>query len=182
MGPLTPRSPRRIRMIYGVNTADRPTIQGGYEIPDGNLFPKDGSEGRPEIYVMGCRNPWRMSVDSDSGIVYWGEVGPDAGGEANAAPEAMMKLTRRERQVTTGGPISLVLTWLTRIMILPQVKMGRSISLYPSMRVQIILEAGASSGSVGLDLLALWQVGILSLWERVEEQPMQDLLISTRVC
>ncbi|MFT6810174.1 MAG: cytochrome c, partial [Saprospiraceae bacterium] len=51
---------------------------GSYSIPNGNLFPKDGSQGRPEIYVMGCRNPYRFSVDSETGYLYWGEVGPDA--------------------------------------------------------------------------------------------------------
>ena len=64
----------------------RPTPEGGYEIPDGNLFPEDGSKGRPEIYAMGCRNPWRMTVDSESGFVYWGEVGPDANGENERGP------------------------------------------------------------------------------------------------
>ncbi|HIG27566.1 MAG TPA: PKD domain-containing protein, partial [Verrucomicrobiales bacterium] len=57
----------------------RPLSDGTYQIPNGNLFPEDGSSGRPEIFVMGCRNPWRMSVDEKTGIVYWGEVGPDAG-------------------------------------------------------------------------------------------------------
>ena len=56
----------------------KPTADG-YEIPDGNLFPKDGSEGRPEIYVMGCRNPFRIGIDAHTGYLYWGEVGPDAG-------------------------------------------------------------------------------------------------------
>ncbi|WNJ19805.1 ThuA domain-containing protein [Pontibacter sp. G13] len=56
-----------------------PTAAGGYEIPEGNLFPKDGSVGRPEIYVMGCRNPFRISIDQHSGYLYWGDVGPDAG-------------------------------------------------------------------------------------------------------
>lgn len=51
---------------------------GSYDIPDGNLFAKDGSEGRPEIYAMGCRNPFRFSIDSETNYVYWGEVGPDA--------------------------------------------------------------------------------------------------------
>ncbi|HRQ16431.1 MAG TPA: PQQ-dependent sugar dehydrogenase [Agriterribacter sp.] len=55
----------------------KPEPEGGYSIPDGNLFPKDGSEGRPEIYVMGCRNPYRVSVDPKNGYVYWGEVGPN---------------------------------------------------------------------------------------------------------
>lgn len=51
---------------------------GTYSIPDGNLFPKDGSKGRPEIYIMGARNPYRMIVDK-RGYVYWGDVGPDGG-------------------------------------------------------------------------------------------------------
>lgn len=56
----------------------KPLPDGSYEIPDGNLFPKDGSLGKPEIFVMGCRNPFRMSVDSKNGFVYWGDVGPDS--------------------------------------------------------------------------------------------------------
>ena len=55
----------------------KPEADGSYSIPDGNLLPKDGSKGRPEIYVMGCRNPFRMSVDAKNGYVYWGDVGPD---------------------------------------------------------------------------------------------------------
>ena len=27
---------------------------------------------------MGHRNPYRISVDHETGFVYWGEVGPDA--------------------------------------------------------------------------------------------------------
>ena len=51
---------------------------GSYDIPEGNLYPK-GTEGtRPEIFVQGNRNPYRISVDQKKGWVYWGEVGPDA--------------------------------------------------------------------------------------------------------
>lgn len=55
----------------------KPEPDGTYSIPEGNLFPKDGSKGRPEIYVMGCRNPYRFSVDMKNAFVYWGDVGPD---------------------------------------------------------------------------------------------------------
>ena len=55
-----------------------PEPDGTYTIPDGNLFPKGMAKTRPEIYTMGHRNPYRISVDSRSGFVYWGEVGPDA--------------------------------------------------------------------------------------------------------
>ena len=52
-----------------------PQADGSYTIPDGNLFPKDGVNGRPEIYVMGCRNPYRIGVDQKTGTVFWGDVG-----------------------------------------------------------------------------------------------------------
>ncbi|GMQ80704.1 MAG: hypothetical protein BMS9Abin05_0132 [Rhodothermia bacterium] len=56
----------------------QPTDDGEYVVPGGNLFPSDGSVGRPEIYIMGNRNPFRISIDSRTGFLYWGEVGPDA--------------------------------------------------------------------------------------------------------
>lgn len=52
---------------------------GTYDSPDGNLFPKGTEKTRPEIYVMGNRNPYRISVDQKNSFLYWGEVGPDAG-------------------------------------------------------------------------------------------------------
>ncbi|WP_229310769.1 ThuA domain-containing protein [Larkinella arboricola] len=56
----------------------KPLDNGTYEIPEGNLFPKGTPNTRPEIYVMGNRNPYRISVDQRTGFLYWGEVGPDA--------------------------------------------------------------------------------------------------------
>ncbi|MFC5529030.1 ThuA domain-containing protein [Cohnella yongneupensis] len=57
----------------------KPKDDGTYEIPEGNLFPADGSQGRPEIFVMGDRNPYRITTDPYTNWLYWGEVGPDAG-------------------------------------------------------------------------------------------------------
>ena len=82
----------------------RPTISGGYEIPEGNLFPKDGSDGRAEIFVMGCRNPWRMSVDERTGFVYWGEVGPDAGGDTERGPRGYDELNQAKAAGNFGWP------------------------------------------------------------------------------
>jgi|TARA_B100000315_G_scaffold260822_1_gene325876 cytochrome c len=56
----------------------KPEVDGTYSTPDGNLFPREGSRGLPEIYVMGCRNPFRISIDQRTGFLYWGDVGPDA--------------------------------------------------------------------------------------------------------
>ncbi len=50
---------------------------GSYTIPEGNLF-SDPAVGRPEIYAMGLRNPFRIHVDQHNGNVYWGDIGPDA--------------------------------------------------------------------------------------------------------
>lgn len=52
---------------------------GSYSIPDGNLFAPGTDKTRPEIYAMGFRNPFRFSVDKETGIVYVGDYGPDAG-------------------------------------------------------------------------------------------------------
>jgi cytochrome c len=56
----------------------KPEANGTYSIPKGNLFPPGTPDTRPEIYVMGNRNPFRISVDPKNGFLYWGEVGPDA--------------------------------------------------------------------------------------------------------
>ena len=51
---------------------------GSYDIPQGNLFPVGTENTRPEIYTMGHRNPYRISVDPKNGNLYWGDVGPDS--------------------------------------------------------------------------------------------------------
>ena len=85
--PLDERPDRRDwdAQRTAANTADlrgkilriKPQDDGSYSIPQGNLF-AEAEEGRPEIYVMGVRNPFRLSVDHRSGWLYWGDVGPDA--------------------------------------------------------------------------------------------------------
>jgi len=55
-----------------------PEPDGTYTIPEGNLFPPGTAKTRPEIYTMGHRNPYRIEVDSHTGFLYWGDVGPDA--------------------------------------------------------------------------------------------------------
>ncbi|MCF2498164.1 PQQ-dependent sugar dehydrogenase [Dyadobacter chenhuakuii] len=54
-----------------------PEPDGTYTIPKGNLFPPGTPQTKPEIYTMGNRNPWRPTIDSKTGWLYWGEVGPD---------------------------------------------------------------------------------------------------------
>lgn len=82
----------------------RPNPNEGYSIPDGNLFPKDGSIGFPEIYVMGCRNPWRISVDQKTGYLYWGDVGPDAGGDGPRGPKGYDEVNQARTAGNFGWP------------------------------------------------------------------------------
>jgi cytochrome c len=63
-----------------------PEPDGGYTIPDGNLFPKGTPGTKPEIYVMGCRNPFRISVDAKRGWLYWGDVGQNTIDDPKARP------------------------------------------------------------------------------------------------
>jgi len=56
-----------------------PEPDGRYTIPPGNLFPPGTPQTRPEIYVMGTRNAFRLGLDPRTRILYWGDPGPDAG-------------------------------------------------------------------------------------------------------
>ncbi len=76
---------------------------GSYTIPKGNLFPADGSSGRPEIYIMGARNPYRMTVDK-RGFVYWGDVGPDGGVANERGPKSLDEWNQARRPGNYGWP------------------------------------------------------------------------------
>ncbi|GAA1799590.1 PQQ-dependent sugar dehydrogenase [Agromyces neolithicus] len=52
---------------------------GSYTIPAGNLFAPGTPLTRPEIFVTGLRNPFRMDYNAETGAVTWGDYGPDAG-------------------------------------------------------------------------------------------------------
>lgn len=80
---------------------------GTYTIPEGNLFPKGTDKTRPEIYVMGNRNPYRISVDKKTGTLYWGEVGPDAGADSLDArgPRGYDEVNRAAKAGYYGWPL-----------------------------------------------------------------------------
>src|SRR3712207_6810877 len=50
----------------------------GYTVPAGNLFPKRERRTRPEVYVMGIRNPYRFAVNRRTDEIYLGDYSPDA--------------------------------------------------------------------------------------------------------
>jgi len=79
---------------------------GTYSIPEGNLFPKGDPKSKPEIFVMGNRNPYRISVDQQTGYLYWGEVGPDASGDnAQRGPRGYDEINQARKAGFFGWPL-----------------------------------------------------------------------------
>ena len=81
----------------------KPT-ETGYEIPEGNLFKPGTEKTRPEIYVMGCRNPFRISIDTKTKTLYWGEVGPDAGDASDKGPRGHDEVNQAKKAGNYGWP------------------------------------------------------------------------------
>jgi cytochrome c len=91
----------KILRIKPVAFADNQTPAAGegttYTIPAGNLWEKinnlafnpgwkndsdDITKVRKEIFSMGHRNPFHPRVDTRTGWIFWGEIGPDQGTQA----------------------------------------------------------------------------------------------------
>jgi cytochrome c len=81
-----------------------PEANGTYSIPAGNLFPKGTPQTRPEIYTMGHRNPWRPSIDSKTGWLYWGDIGPDATDDTEQSPRGYDELNQARKPGFFGWP------------------------------------------------------------------------------
>ncbi|ODS57748.1 MAG: PKD domain-containing protein, partial [Acidobacteria bacterium SCN 69-37] len=82
-----------------------PQPDGTYTIPAGNLFPPGTPNTRPEIYTMGHRNAWRPSIDSQTGYLYWGEVGPDNQADnPNVGPRGYDELNQARQPGFFGWP------------------------------------------------------------------------------
>jgi cytochrome c len=81
-----------------------PEPDGTYTIPPGNLFPPGTPGTRPEIYTMGHRNAWRVSLDSKTGYMYWGEVGPDANEDSELGPRGYDELNQAKGPGFFGWP------------------------------------------------------------------------------
>lgn len=104
----------RIHPTTDVAEPDRPGGALAYTIPKGNLFAEGQPNGsdpggeprrtRPEIYGMGLRNPWRISRDSRTGYVYWGEVGPDMKDSVGLGPYGYDEFNQARQAGNFGWP------------------------------------------------------------------------------
>lgn len=81
-----------------------PEDDGSYSIPEGNLFPENTDNARAEIYTMGHRNPWRVSIDNQTGYIYWGEVGPDAAENTEVGPRGYDEFNQAKGPGFFGWP------------------------------------------------------------------------------
>ena len=78
---------------------------GSYSVPSGNLFAPGTAKTRSEIYAMGLRNPFRMSVDKATGVVYVGDYGPDAGTtNTSRGPSSQVEFNRITGPGNFGWP------------------------------------------------------------------------------
>ena len=81
-----------------------PEDDGSYSIPEGNMFAPGTENTLPEIYTMGHRNAWRVSIDSKTGYMYWGEVGPDAREDTELGPRGYDELNQAKGPGFFGWP------------------------------------------------------------------------------
>ncbi len=98
------RSAANSRDLRGKVLRIHPQADGSYSIPAGNLF-ADGKDGRPEIYAMGVRNPFRLSVDDQNDMLYFGDVGPNVLPELGVNPVGYEEINATQTAGNFGWPL-----------------------------------------------------------------------------
>ncbi len=89
-----------------------PGADGGYTVPAGNLFPEaDDTQDktRPEIYAMGFRNPFRFSVDPNTGWIGLADYAPDSGTDrpADRGPAGIVEWNLIKTPGNYGWPLCM---------------------------------------------------------------------------
>jgi len=60
-----------------ISPSEANTFGGAYTVPAGNLYPVGTAKTRPEIYAMGFRNPFRITLDKND-VAYVTDYSPDS--------------------------------------------------------------------------------------------------------
>lgn len=89
-----------------------PKDDGGYTVPDGNLFTGDeyadaraNNKVKTEIYAMGFRNPFTLTVDEETGDPFIADYGPDAGSwDPQRGPPGLTEFVRVDEPGFYGWP------------------------------------------------------------------------------
>jgi hypothetical protein len=71
--------------VLRIDVGATPTGELAYAIPGGNPFVAEPN-ARPEIWLTGLRNPWRIRFDGETGNLWIGDVGQGAWEEIDVAP------------------------------------------------------------------------------------------------
>jgi cytochrome c len=82
-----------------------PEPDGGYTLPAGNLFPTGTPKTLPEIYIMGCRNPFRFTIDPATGWDPTRIAGP---------PGSMSSIWRSPRATSAGRTLARTIGLIIR--------------------------------------------------------------------
>jgi len=98
------RSAGNSRDLRGKILRIHPKPEGGYKTPQDNLF-ADGKDGAPEIFAMGVRNPFRMTVDDTTGVLYFGDVGPNLLPELGVTPAGYDEINATSKAGNFGWPL-----------------------------------------------------------------------------
>jgi cytochrome c len=98
------RSAANSRDLRGKVLRIHPKPEGGYSIPEGNLF-ADGKDGRPEVFAMGVRNPFRLTVDDKTGTLYFADVGPNIMPSLGVKPDGYEELNATQTAGNFGWPL-----------------------------------------------------------------------------
>ncbi|WP_129667645.1 ThuA domain-containing protein [Phytoactinopolyspora endophytica] len=85
-----------------------PEPDGTYSIPDGNMFAPGTENTRPEIYAMGFRNPFRFTVDPETGWVGLADYAPDNSSDnANRGPAGIVEWNLLKEPGFYGWPLCI---------------------------------------------------------------------------
>ena len=94
-----PKGPSNSMSLRGKILRIHPNDDATYSIPKGNLFPVGKAKTLPEIYIMGNRNPYSLTLDPVRRWVGWGDVGPDS----YKNPDSTGALTEEKDFATVPG-------------------------------------------------------------------------------
>ncbi len=82
-------------------------IRSDGTIPEGNLFATSGELGRPEVYALGVRNPFRIAVDQVTGRLFFGDIGPDGVEDGPRGPRGYDELDVVDAPGDFGWPFCI---------------------------------------------------------------------------
>ena len=102
----------KLLKITPVDEPGEPGAGSSYTIPDGNLFDEaDDAEDKtlPEIYAMGFRNPFRFTVDNETGWISMADYSPDNNSDnpANRGPAGIAEWNLIKSPGNYGWPLCM---------------------------------------------------------------------------